>query len=191
MKNASVVIVGLGSIGRRHLANLRTLGIENVFAMRRRDSRVGDDEPPAVGSHEEAIQRAPTLAIVCSPTSLHVESAIPFLRNGIPTLLEKPVAESPTRADELAQHRSGFAAVAYCLRYHPAYRRAHDFLTRGGLGRVLYAKAWFESYLPGWHVGEDYRDSYAAQRALGGGRRPNPRPRDRLHTVVHGASDAC
>jgi predicted dehydrogenase len=59
--------------------------------------------------------------------------------------------------------------MAYCMRYHPAYAKARDALQAGRIGRVLYARAWFESYLPDWHPWEDFRQSYAARRDLGGG----------------------
>jgi predicted dehydrogenase len=55
------------------------------------------------------------------------------------------------------------------MRYHPAYSTARAAIEQGRLGKVLYAKTWFESWLPDWHPWEDYRQSYAARRDLGGG----------------------
>ncbi len=69
----------------------------------------------------------------------------------------------------MARERNVAAGVAYCLRYHPAYRLAREVATAGRLGRLLTARAWFESYLPDWHPWEDYRRSYAARADLGGG----------------------
>jgi predicted dehydrogenase len=86
--------------------------------------------------------------------------------------MEKPISDRSTDARQLAEEasRRGLpACMAYCMRYHPAYAAAHEALRADAIGRVLYAKAWFESYLPAWHPREDYRQSYAARKDLGGG----------------------
>jgi predicted dehydrogenase len=49
---------------------------------------------------------------------------------------------------------------------------AADAIEAGRLGELAYAKIWFEAYLPDWHPWEDYRQSYAARRELGGGALP-------------------
>ena len=61
-------------------------------------------------------------------------------------------------------------------RHHPAYAAAREAILAGVVGRTLYAKTWFESYLPSWHPWEDYSLSYAARKDLGGGA---------LHTLDH------
>jgi predicted dehydrogenase len=70
---------------------------------------------------------------------------------------------------QAAQRRGVLVGMAYCLRFHPAYGLARKEILKGQIGRPLAADAWFDSFLPDWHPWEDYRQSYAARRDLGGG----------------------
>lgn len=170
-----VAIVGYGSIGQRHARNLAALGVRDCVLVRRRESNpafVHAPEMRVVHDHASAIQHGLDLAIVANPTSSHAQTALEFLEARVPVLVEKPIAHDLPTALALVERAEALgvpASVAYCLRYHPAYRRAIQEIQAGTLGRVFQAKAWFESYLPDWHPWEDYRQSYAARRELGGG----------------------
>lgn len=171
-----VAVVGYGSIGRRHVANLLELGVVNPLVVRRADGANQAFSPPngaqVTTSLAEVLDSKPDLGIVCNPTSLHVATASRFLSAGIPVLIEKPLGGDLPVARELAaiaEQRKTRGWMAYCLRWHPAYALARRMLAEGAIGRLLYAKAWFETYLPDWHPWEDYRQSYAARRDLGGG----------------------
>ena len=169
-------IVGFGSIGRRHCENLAKLGVTDVTIVRRPDRPNPAFPPPAsariVNSDAEAVAAGLDFAVVCNPTRLHVDTAGFYLNAGVAVLVEKPISDRADDARRLVdqQHRGKAAAcMAYCMRYHPAYAAAREAVRSGRIGRVLYAKAWFESYLPAWHPWEDYRQSYAARKDLGGG----------------------
>lgn len=170
-----VAVIGYGSIGRRHVDNLLALGVQNPVVVRRRESNPAFTPPPearVAHSIAQALATGVQLAIVCNPTSLHVQTAEQFLAAGVSLLVEKPLADSLAPATAIVNRAAAGrakAAMAYCLRFHPAYRQARDLLQGGAIGRLLYAKAWFETYLPGWHPWEDHRRSYAARRDLGGG----------------------
>jgi predicted dehydrogenase len=175
-RDRSVAIVGYGSIGRRHAENLRALGVGRVVLVRRAEGANAAFPPPAdvevVHDVQAAVERGIDAAVVCNPTRHHVQAAASFLAAGIPVLIEKPVAADITdarRLQALADKHQAACGVAYCMRYHPAYALARQAIHAGSLGRLLYAKAWFESWLPDWHPWEDYRQSYAARHDLGGG----------------------
>ncbi len=174
----SVAVVGYGSIGRRHLANLERLDVGRRLVVRRREGANPAFAPPldaaVVHSDDEAIESGIDAAIICNPTCFHVATAEKYIAAGVPVLIEKPVCavgqeDAAARLAAIACERSVAAGVAYCLRYHPAYRLAREAVAAGRLGRLRAAKAWFESYLPDWHPWEDYRQSYAARAELGGG----------------------
>jgi predicted dehydrogenase len=176
MNGLSVVLVGFGSIGRRHFENLHQLGVTRIVVVRRRQGSNCAFPPPAgsriVHDCHSALASGPDLAIISNPTSLHVEAALPFVEAGVPVLLEKPVSHSLAQAGGLhdaASRHGASVGVAYCMRFHPAYRLAREALLAGRIGRPLWADAWFDSFLPDWHPWEDYRRSYAARHELGGG----------------------
>lgn len=171
-----VAIVGLGSIGYRHLQNLAACGVQHRLVVRRLEGANTQFTPAAdvavIHTADEALASGTDLAIICTPSAGHLESAAPFLRAGVPVLIEKPLDARLIAAQELfelAQHSSVYASVAYCMRFHQAYSRARDVIQSGELGEVTSAQAIFHTWLPDWHPWEDYRASYAARRELGGG----------------------
>jgi predicted dehydrogenase len=176
VSDLSIAVVGFGSIGNRHLENLGRLGVTRRTIVRRATGANSAFDPPpgvaVVHSAGEAIRHGLDAAIICNPTAMHVDTATEYLSAGVAVLIEKPVShrlEEAERLLELARRKTAPAGMAYVMRYHPAYRVARQLVSDGRLGRVLYAKAWFEAYLPDWHPWEDYRQSYAARKDLGGG----------------------
>jgi len=174
-----VAVVGLGSIGRRHLENLGRLGVGRKLVVRRAHGVNPAFVPPAdaivAHSHAAALAAGPDAAIICNPTAEHVPAALEYVAAGVPVLVEKPISHRLDEAERLlAAAKSGgvHAGMAYVMRYHPAYRLAREAVVARQLGRLLYANVWFEAYLPDWHPWEDYRQGYAARRALGGGALP-------------------
>jgi predicted dehydrogenase len=171
------LICGLGSIGRRHLRHLRELGVARVDAMRTgRATLAGDGggEPDETfGDLDSALAAEPGVVLVANPTALHVPTALAAARAGRHVLIEKPLGTAPEGCDELLEEvrRQGVTATVGCnLRFHPALRRVREWVTAGEpLGRPVAARAHFGAYLPDWHPWEDYRESYAARRDLGGG----------------------
>ena len=171
-----VLVVGYGSIGRRHCSNLLSIGCEDVRLLRCAPPRPGSLESPedlkVYRDPEEAWADAPWAVVVANPSSLHVETSLQAIRAGAHVLLEKPVSGDLESARELldsSRSSSCCISMAYCFRYHPLYRAVHDAVSQGRLGRIFHAHTWQGQFLPAWHPWEDYHDSYAARVDLGGG----------------------
>jgi len=171
-----ILIAGLGSIGRRHLRNLIGLGEKELFLLRSHHATLPADELagyPVETNVEEALEKhKPKAVIVANPTALHLEIAIPAAKAGCHILLEKPVADSLGRINELqtaAQQSGSKILVGFQFRYHPTLNRARELIGQGALGQVLTVHAHWGEYLPQWHPWEDYSQSYASRADLGGG----------------------
>lgn len=169
------LIAGLGSIGRRHLRNLRTLGQQDILLYRTHQATLPDAELdgfPAFSELSLALAQKPDGVIVANPTALHLEVAIASAKAGAALLIEKPVSSSLAGLDELksALNTSGKPAlVGFHFRFHPVLNQIKTLLESGQLGKPLSARAHWGEYLPDWHPWEDYRRSYAARAKLGGG----------------------
>lgn len=169
------LIAGLGSIGRRHLRNLRALGETDLLLYRTGRATLPDDELaglPVETDLRRALDLRPAAVIVANPTALHLDVAIPAAEAGCHILLEKPVSDSLQRLDELAAaaRRSGSRIlVGFQFRFHPTLQKAAELIQGGALGQLLAVHAHWGEYLPNWHPWEDYRRSYAARADLGGG----------------------
>ena len=98
------MIAGLGSIGRRHLRNLKALGEEDIMLYRSGRSTLQDDELEGYITETEldaAFAHKPNAVIVSNPTALHLDVAIPAAEAGCHLLLEKPISNNLERVDEL------------------------------------------------------------------------------------------
>ncbi|KXK13077.1 MAG: putative oxidoreductase [Chloroflexi bacterium OLB14] len=170
------LIAGLGSVGRRHMRNLISLGETDIVLLRTHKATLPDDELanfPVETNIDEAIKKhKPDAVIVSNPTSLHLDIAIPAAKAGCAILLEKPISDSMERIDELssAVKKSGAKVlVAFQFRFHPSLMKAKELISNGAIGRIISANVHFGEYLPAWHPWEDYRISYAARKDMGGG----------------------
>jgi predicted dehydrogenase len=169
------LIAGFGSIGRRHLRNLRELGENDIVLYRSNRSTLPDDEIaglPVETDLRAALSHQPDAVIISNPTALHLDVAIPAAQAGMAILMEKPISHS---LDHVEEFRSAVQAggarvlVGFQLRFHPTLQRAAQLLAEGAVGTPLAARAHWGEYLPNWHPWEDYRQGYAARADLGGG----------------------
>lgn len=171
-----LLICGLGSIGRRHLRHFRDLGVARIDAYSTGLGTMpilsGSEPDNTYSSLEEALLQKPQAAVICNPTSLHAETGLKCLEAGCHLLIEKPVDSDPSKASALlkTQKTSGLVvAVAHNMRFHPALKFLKKGIQERRWGEGLIATAHFGNYLPDWHPWEDYTQSYAARKELGGG----------------------
>ncbi|MEA3439213.1 MAG: Gfo/Idh/MocA family oxidoreductase [Chloroflexota bacterium] len=169
------LIAGLGSIGRRHLRNLITLGENDIILYRTHLSTLDDEELaefPVETDLKTALAHRPDAVIISNPTSLHLDVAIPAAAAGCHILLEKPISHNLDRVDEFreAVHQGGGQVlVGYQFRFHPGLQKVDTLLSQSAIGRPLSVRAHWGEHLPGWHPWEDYRQGYSARSDLGGG----------------------
>jgi predicted dehydrogenase len=170
------LIVGLGSIGRRHFRNLRALGENDIVLLRSHKAKLSDEElagfPVETDLSVALKEHKPDAVIIANPTSLHLKVAIPAAEAGCHILLEKPISGSLERVDQLeaaAKSSGSRILVGFQFRFHPTLKKTAELISSGALGKVLTVHAYWGEYMPNWHPWEDYRHSYAARNDLGGG----------------------
>jgi len=169
-----LLIVGCGSIGRRHALSARQLGLEvsvadtdgsRAEAVAREVGAVFWYDDPAV-----ALAAKPDAVIVASPHVLHVPQARAALESGAHVLIEKPVShelQGLTELDELAKQYGKAAFVVSNMRYHKAIETLDSH--REVIGTVRYARAHYGNFLPNMRPGADYRELYCSRAESGGG----------------------
>jgi predicted dehydrogenase len=170
------LICGFGSVGRRHLRNLRKLGYTDIAAYRRSLVPATDDDLVGVAmfnSLKEALGHfKPTIAIIANPTSLHYQTSLACAHAGCNIFIEKPIASRAENFDELQRcliHHKTIAMVGYMLRFHPLFQKVKAVIEANELGPPVYARALWGEHVADWHPWEDYRASYATRPELGGG----------------------
>ncbi|MDL2294407.1 Gfo/Idh/MocA family oxidoreductase [Ruminococcaceae bacterium OttesenSCG-928-D13] len=173
-KPLSALFVGLGSIGRRHLADLRALCAERqlplfVTALRATENPL----PPETGALvDRELPMLPEgerfdMAFITGPTQLHA-AAVAGLKGRVGSFfIEKPIFEGVDHDLEALGLGPGQKAyVAAPLRWTALYPALKAALKTH---RPYSARVICSSYLPDWRPGVDYRTVYSAKKALGGG----------------------
>ena len=168
------VVIGCGSIGQRHIRNLRTLGVTDIVALRTRQGACQELDPALEVKEIADWSQLPEadVAIVSNPTSLHLETierCLPHVRG---VFIEKPLAASLDGVSELLEQikqRRVVSFVGYNLQFHPTVKALQKFLAVDAVGKPLLFQCQVGQWIEDWHPNEDYRNAYFARRDLGGG----------------------
>jgi predicted dehydrogenase len=168
-RNLSVLIVGCGSIGKRHARVLNGLGVADLRACdplpEQRASLLA--QVPTVKMYETfeaGLADRPDTVLIGTPPWLHVPQAAQAIRAGCHVLSEKPLSDSTDGLDDLvalAAAEQKKVMVAHCFRYHDGLLKAKAALDAGRIGRLVSVRAMVGEHLP--DVRPDYRNLFSAQ----------------------------
>ena len=171
-----ILIVGYGSIGRRHAKNLLALGQRQLYLVEPEEAVLTqacrDLGLPGARELAAGLAWSPEAVIVANPTAAHVATALETMRHGCHVFIEKPLGASLEGTEALVQlaQASRLVTLIGCnMRFHPGPRLIHQVLEEGAVGSPLGARLEVGSYLPSWRPDQDYRRSYSARNDLGGG----------------------
>lgn len=173
-KIGKILIVGLGSIGARHLRLARELYPDADIRVLRHTGTVETPElaDACVADMAAALAFRPDVAVIANPAPFHLASALPLADAGVHLMIEKPIAADRDGLDELLEtisRRQIVAMVGYNLRQLPSLQVFREQISNGLIGQVWSVRSEIGQYLPSWRPGNDYRTGVSAQRALGGG----------------------
>lgn len=172
-----VLIIGTGSIGRRHLANLSRL-LPDMEVVIWRPGRPGaDDRSRELGATVVADldQARPfDLAVVANPSALHAQALLELIPLKVPLYLEKPLVTDAGQLEAVARcirdHGYDAPSLSGCnLRFLPSLQRLKAAIDDGMAGEICRVSMQVGQWLPDWRPGTDYRQSYSADPARGGG----------------------
>ena len=177
MAVGKILVVGYGSVGRRHTKNLQHLGCDNLIFLRSGRPNTIDQVPPPgeqVSDLTEALTHDVSAAVIATPSAAHLDVALPLAKHGCHLFIEKPVTTDRDidRCEQLiaiARDQNLVTMVGCQFRFHPLLKALREGLQSGRIGTAVEAHAQWGEYLPDWHPWEDYRDGYAAREDLGGG----------------------
>ena len=170
-----VLVIGVGSIGERHLRCFQTTGRAAVSLCETnpdlRQKIAGQYKVDrAFADFDSALADGPTAAVIATPAPLHIPMATRLANAGAHLLIEKPLSTSVEGIDALKDvvHRKNLtAAVAYVWRAHPVLREMKEAIDSGAFGRPLHLIVQCGQHFPTFRPA--YRNIYYRDRAMGGG----------------------
>ncbi len=170
-----VLIIGVGSIGERHLRCFQQTGRVDVSfveinPMLRQSVAERYGVTSAWGNLDEALADPPDVAVIATPAPYHVAMAQRLVELGVPVLIEKPLSINEDGLDPLASTitaKGVTVGVAYVMRHHPSLQQMRAAILSGRFGKpvqiVVVSGQHFPLYRPA------YRDIYYKDHATGGG----------------------
>jgi predicted dehydrogenase len=169
-----ILVVGKGSIGKRHLRIARELfpDAEIKVLGHREVDEIPEFSDGYLVTTEAAIQFAPQLAIIANPSTFHIPIAHALANSGTHLFIEKPISSSSDGVNELIEackEHDCVLQVGYNLRYSPSMQKFRELLHAGVIGKLLSVRCEVGQYLPTWRPEYDYRIGVSANKSLGGG----------------------
>ncbi|DAB27735.1 MAG: oxidoreductase [Sulfurimonas sp. RIFOXYD12_FULL_33_39] len=157
-----VLIIGYGSIGKRHcevlsgFKEIESIDIVTKQNLNERKTFSSLQEVHEIDSYD--------YIIISSQTNKHYEQ-LSYLEQHVKDkiiLCEKPLFET----DKELHVKNNIVYVGYVLRFHPLLQRLKELLKDE---TVLSANAVCGQYLPAWRPNTDYTKCYSAKKEQGGG----------------------
>jgi len=170
-----LLIVGYGSIGRRHSRLARDLfPYAKIIVLRHKTCKELKNQyvDHCVTNLVDAVKFKPQIAIIANPASHHMKISYSLAKLGIHLLIEKPISNSSKDVIKLiniCKSKKSILMVGYNLRYMESLTKFREILKKKTIGKILSVRSEVGSYLPTWRTGTDYKKSVSARKELGGG----------------------
>lgn len=155
------LVIGFGSIGRRHSRILSSMGYDVAVVTSQTDVAL----PRFESIRTAELSWQPSHVVISSPTSYHFQNLAELADTNFrgSCVVEKPLFDQPK---ELPTSLQFVVGIGYNLRFLPTIQRLRKLLRDE---EVLTASFYNGEFLPNWRPGRDYRTTSSARRTLGGG----------------------
>lgn len=174
--NIAILVIGLGSMGKRRIRNLIALGHKAIYGFDVNSARCAEVAEKygieTFESFEEAVNftKANTFIISVPPDLHHIYMKYAAERN-ISSFVEASVVDYGF--DEIiksASKHGTLIAPSSTLYFHPAIRKIKEIIESESLGTISNILYHSGQYLPDWHPYEPVANYYVSEKKTGGAR---------------------
>ena len=170
-----ICMVGLGSIGQRHLKNLNHIlskrGLHySIDALRMKGRDLSIEYERMITNTYRSLEELPDdydVIFITNPTIFHFEMVTDLIGKTKNMFVEKPVFEQYKDVASLHLSDQGTYYVACPLRHKKVIKYIKTLIDKGE--KFNSVRVISSSYLPDWRKETDYRELYSAKKSLGGG----------------------
>lgn len=173
--NMRFLIIGLGSMGKRRVRNLKALGYESIAGFDLRRERCEEASAKygikVYDSYAQAVEDFKPIALIISTgPKFHMDYALDAAKKGINCFIEASVVdiERIVELDNATSAGDLIMAPSCTMKYHPVPIKVKDIIENGKIGKPLSFNYITGQYLPDWHPWEDIKDFYVSEPETGG-----------------------
>lgn len=164
-----LLIVGNGSIGKRHARNLSSLDCMISVVDPKESRRTELDQEMPIKGHYETLEAALVNpydgVFICTPPADHVEQCLMCIDQKLPIYLEKGVSLESSEAAKLAlavTNNHHLLLMGYTWRWWPSIQELESLMH--DIGTIRKVEMVIAAHLADWHPWERYQDFYIASR---------------------------
>ena len=169
------LVVGLGSMGKRRVRNLLSLGYHDILGFDIRKDRL-DEAVKKYGikvfsNFDSVISEKPDMMIISTSPPAHAKYAELAAKNKIPFFTE--VNTDPDDIKKIIGFTKKYRVMgvsSMTMRFHPAVKVIKDLIEKKKLGKIYFVNYHSGENLEDWHPWEDVLDYYVGSISTGGGR---------------------
>jgi len=170
-----ILVIGFGSIGKRHVANLLEFEKYKISVVSRKalspaDSKALQVFPSIDKAYADHVYDA---VIICTPTSQHMQDLLAVWEFGARNIyIEKPISNNYSGIDVFSQKintEKCNVIIGYDLHFDPGFMKVKEWVEQGLIGKVLSANATVGQFLPDWRPHENHKEGMSASVEKGGG----------------------
>lgn len=166
-----ICFVGVGSIARRHIKNIKELIPDvQIDALHFHPPKLDKKESELISEHfydASVLPDAYDVIFITNPTSMHYETLLRLHEKAKHFFLEKPVFMYGTEnIQNIHLRNESIYYVACPLRYTNVLQYLKNNID---FGKIYSIRCISSSYLPEWRPQSDYRGSYSSNKKMGGG----------------------
>jgi len=167
--------IGLGSMGKRRVRCLQTLGFKDITAYDPKAQRRTEASKlygiKTIDRLSEKDLIAADAVLISTPPDRHLEYIKACLRTGKPAFIEASVILKGLPEAAAAADRKGIALCPSCtLSFHPAVKMMAKIVKSRKYGGFTNFSYHSGQYLPDWHPWEAVKSYYVSKKETGGGR---------------------
>ncbi len=167
----NILIVGLGSIAKKHIRALDDLGIHtDIVALRSSDTSQPLEGVQSISNISELI-KTPDFAIVSNPAPLHLQTIEKLLPLQCPLFIEKPLALTLEGIDDTIKkiEEAGVKTYIGCqMRHHPCLRHLRETMNIKDC-TIKSVTVYDGSYMPNWVPDKDFTKTIRVSEEVSGG----------------------
>lgn len=167
------LVIGLGSMGKRRIRCLKSLGYSEIAGYDQREDRISEAAEKygidTYNSIDKAFLSSPDAAIISTPPDMHMYYAIMCAEKNINFFTEASVVDD--EMDNLIKilEEKNITGVPSCtMRFYPAIQLIKKIVDHGEIGKLSTFTYHSGQYLPDWHPWEEISEFYVSKKETGG-----------------------